>query len=32
VEARTAASEKRILSALEQAKKAGWLKRLLGEF
>ena len=32
VEARIAASEKRISSALEQAKKAGWLKRLLGDF
>ncbi|MCX6898100.1 MAG: AAA family ATPase [Verrucomicrobia bacterium] len=29
---RIAASEKKILSALEQAKKAGWLERLLGRF
>lgn len=32
LETRVAATEKRISSALEQAKKAGWLKRLLGEF
>lgn len=32
VEARIAESEMRISFALEQAKKAGWLKRLLGDF
>lgn len=32
LESRVAATEKRISSALEKAKKAGWLKRLLGEF
>lgn len=32
VEARVAASEKHISSALEQARKAGWLKRLFGNF
>jgi ATP-dependent DNA helicase PIF1 len=32
VEVRITASEKRILSALEQAKKAGWLKRLFGNY
>jgi ATP-dependent DNA helicase PIF1 len=32
VEARIVASEKRISSALEQAKKAGWLKRLFGNY
>ncbi len=32
LECRVAATEKRISSALEQAKKAGWLKRLLGQF
>ena len=32
VEARIAASEKRISTALEHAKKAGWLKRLFGDF
>lgn len=32
LEARIAAYENRISSALEQAKKAGWLKRLLGDF
>jgi predicted nucleic acid-binding Zn-ribbon protein len=32
LEGRVSATEKRISSALEQAKKAGWLKRLLGKF
>lgn len=32
LESRVAATEKRISSALEKAKKPGWLKRLLGEF
>ncbi|MBI5384593.1 MAG: AAA family ATPase [Verrucomicrobia bacterium] len=32
VEVRIAASEKRILDALEQARNASWLKRFLGEF
>lgn len=32
VEARIAATEKQIFNALQRAKKAGWLKRLLGDF
>ena len=32
VEARVTESEMRILTALESAKKAGWLQRLLGRF
>lgn len=32
LESRVAATEKRVSSALERAKKADWLKRLLGEF